>query len=413
MFMRKIYASVDIGTSSIKIVTLEVFNKKYNVLASTIVKTKGLKQGLIVDAGKVSSAIKQGIKIVESKLGTKIEQVLAIIPSHNIEFDVVASSIKVDTEDKLVTSEVIYSCLQTALTSNLKVNKEIITVSPVEYRLDKTKNIKNPLNMRGDTLSVKAVVSAIPKKNILSVVSVLEDLGIEVVDVLFSSAANYYAVKTADLDTKVVAMIDIGDEITKVSIFNKGVMIKEKNILLGGVNIDNDISFKYKTTMEQSREIKEQFAVCNRKYADVDEEVTYINRLNESVTIDQYRLSEMIESRIVEMLKNMKNEINSLTNREIGYIIITGGITSMLGFNAIVEELFPRNASVINLGLIGIRDNRYASAYGIIKYFVEKLELRGKEYTMFQENKIEEMLSTRKKVGASGVLSKIFEKIFD
>ena len=29
--MRKIYASVDIGTSSIKIVTLEVFNKKYNV----------------------------------------------------------------------------------------------------------------------------------------------------------------------------------------------------------------------------------------------------------------------------------------------------------------------------------------------------------------------------------------------
>jgi cell division ATPase FtsA len=89
----------------------------------------------------------------------------------------------------------------------------------------------------------------------------------------------------------------------------------------------------------------------------------------------------------LDIIKNIKNEINSLTKREIGYIIITGGITSMLGFNAIIEELFIKNANVINIGIIGIRDNKYSSAYGIGKYLVEKFELRDKEYTMFSKQK--------------------------
>ena len=113
------------------------------------------------------------------------------------------------------------------------------------------------------------------------------------------------------------------------------------------------------------------------------------------------------------MLKSIKNEINNLTKREIGYIIITGGITTMQGFNTIVEELFVRNAAVMNLGIIGIRNNKYAWSYGVIKYFVEKLDLREKKYTMYSEEKIEEIMSTRKKIGATGVLGKVFDKIFD
>ena len=68
----------------------------------------------------------------------------------------------------------------------------------------------------------------------------------------------------------------------------------------------------------------------------------------------------------------------------------------MLGFNSIVEELFVKNTTVINLGIIGIRNNKYACSYGVIKYFVEKLDLREKRYTMYTDEKIEEMMSTRK-----------------
>ncbi|MGN1268271.1 MAG: cell division FtsA domain-containing protein [Candidatus Aphodocola sp.] len=410
--MRKIFTSIDIGTDSIKIACMEYFNKKYNCLASVVTPSSGVKQGLIINAEKVSNAIKKGIKEIESKLGTKITKVLAIVPSNNVTFDIVESNNDIKTENNIIDGDTIFNCLQKSLKNNVKHDMEVVSIMPIEYKLDNGKIVKNPLNMQSKTLSVKAVASSVPKKNVYSVVGIIENLGIEVIDISFSSIGCYYSMKTPDLDNKVVALIDIGSEITKLSVFNKGIMIKEKILLMGGNNIDNDISFNYKTDLKVSKQIKETFAVANRKYADSDEVYSCIDRNGQKQEINQYSLSEIIEARCVEMLKNAKNELNNLTNREIGYIIISGGITSMLGFDAIVEELFVRTSTVINIGVVGIRDNKYAASYGTIKYFNEKLNLRDKEYTMLNEEQVEEMLSTRKKVSSLGVLSKIF-KIFE
>ena len=410
--MRKIFTSIDIGTDSIKIACLEYFNKKYNCLASVVTPSSGVKQGLIINAEKVSNAIKKGIKEIESKLGTKITKVLAIVPSNNVTFDIVESNNNIKTENNIIDGDTIFNCLQKSLKNNVKPDMEVVSIMPIEYKLDNGKIVKNPLNMQSKTLSVKAVASSVPKKNVYSVVGIIENLGIEVIDISFSSIGCYYSMKTKDLDNKVVALIDIGSEVTKLSVFNKGIMIKEKILLMGGNNIDSDISFNYKTDLKVSKQIKETFAVANRKYADSDEVYSCIDRNGQKQEINQYSLSEIIEARCVEMLKNAKNELNNLTNREIGYIIISGGITSMLGFDAIVEELFVRTSTVINIGVVGLRNNKYAASYGTIKYFNEKLNLRDKEYTMLNEEQVEEMLSTRKKVSSLGVLSKIF-KIFE
>jgi len=410
--MRKIFTSIDIGTDSIKIVCLEYFNKKFNCLASIKVLSNGVKQGLIINAEKVSSAIKKGIKEIESKLGTKVTKVIAVVPSNNVNFNIVSSTNEVDSENNIIDGDIIFNSLQKSLKNNIEKDMEVVTILPIEYKLDNGKLVKNPLGMSSKTLSVKAVAASVPKKNVYSVVGIIENLGIEVIDIVFSSVGSYYSIKTSDLDNKVIGIIDIGCETTKLSVFNKGIMIKEKIMLIGGKNLDSDISFNYKTEEKESKKIKETFAVANRKYADSDDVVTCIDRNGQKISINQYNLSEIIEARCVEMLKNAKNELNNLTNREIGYIIITGGITSMLGFDAIVEELFVRGASVINLGIVGIRDNKYSASLGAIKYFALKLELRDKEYTMFSEDEIEEMLSTRRKVSSLGVLSKVF-KIFE
>ena len=411
--MRKIYNSIDIGTNEIKVVTIEQFNDKYNVLASSSVKSAGVKKGLITDATLVTNAIKRAVKSAESKLGSKIDKILAIVPSNNIEIEVVTGKIKINNEDNIITGSDIFSCLNNAIKDNVRTDMEVVSVSPVEFKIGTDKKIKNPLGLEGKDLAVRAVMSMVPKKNVYSVVSVLESLNIEVIDVCFSSISDYYVAKTKDLDEKIIAMVNIGESKTNIAVFNKGVIIKDSNLPIGGLNIDNDISFSYKTNLDKSKEIKETFAVSNRKYADSGEVMECINRLDEKIEINQYRIAELVEARIKDILKNIKNELNSLTNKEIQYIIITGGITSMLGFSAIVEEVFPKNADVISTGLIGIRDNKYSSSYGIIKYFQEKLDMREKDYSMFSGDKIEDIVTTNKKIGQNNVLSKIFEKIFE
>ncbi len=411
--MRKIYTSIDIGTDEIKAITIEEYNDKFNVLATAYVKTKGVKKGLIVDATLISNSLKKVIKQLESKLGTKVEQVLAIVPSNNLDINIGMGEASITTENNLIDGESIFNCLQKSLKGKVPKNMEVVSIMPIEYKIDNLKKVKNPLGLEGKTLASKSVIVSVPQKNVYSVVGILENLGIEVVDVTISSVADYYAIKDKELDKEVISLVNIGKEKTVISVFNKGILIKEKIISSGGDELDEVIGFNFKTDDEASKKIKEDYGVSNRKFADSDEDYQIINRLGQKTTINQYVLSEIIEYKLVEILKNIKNEINNLTNREISYIIVTGAITSMLGFGALVEDIYGRKGQLLTTNIIGIRDNKYSSSYGAIKYFINKLELREKEYTMFIDEKVDEMLRARKKMGTGSALGKIFGKIFE
>ena len=79
----------------------------------------------------------------------------------------------------------------------------------------------------------------------------------------------------------------------------------------------------------------------------------------------------------------------------------------MAGFQYLVEQEFGFVAKICNLTAMGIRHNKYSSCYGIIKYFNDKLDLRGKTYTMFSDEDIEKMRT----VDASEILSNISGKV--
>lgn len=411
--MRKIYTSIDIGTDEIKAVTMEEYNEKFNVLATAIVPSKGVKKGLIVDASLITSAVKKAIKTLESKLGTKIEQVIAVVPSNSRDINIATGEIDVNTSDAIIDGDTIFSCLQKSLKKHVDADMEVVSVMPIEYKIDNEKKVKNPLGLEGSKLAVKSVVVSVPKKNVYSVVGIIENIGIEVVDIVISSIADYYAISDKELDKDVVALVDIGKEKSVLSVFNKGILVKELIASLGGEDIDEVIRFNFKTDEKTSKQIKEEYGVASRKYADSDENYKVVNRLNQNIVINQYILAEIMEYKLAEMLKNIKNDINSLTNREISYIIVTGAMTKALGFDALLQDVYGRKGQILNLNIVGIRDSKFSTSYGAIKYFVDKLNLREKEYTMFVDEKVEEMLKARKKMGTGSALGKIFGKIFE
>ena len=412
--MRHIYTGIDIGTDSIKLVTLEKYREKLNVLASVTVKSQGLKKGLITDATLCSSAIKKGIKELESKLGTKIDKVVAIIPSNNRDLSVKTTKVKIDNNvDNAITNNDVYKGLQEIIKASKDKDNEIVLVNPIDYQVDGKKNILNPVGISGKELAIKAVVASVPKKNLLSVVSTLESIGIEVVDVTFSTVGDYYAAKNSDLDRSTSVIVNIGYDTTNISLFNKGVMVKDQILDIGSSSIDSDIDFVYKLNKKDLIDLRDNFAVASKRYADSQENYRLVNRFNVKIEIDQYELAEVIEARVVDILKTIKRSINNLTTKEISYIIITGGITDMTGFDSIVDDVFIRHASIMNMNVIGLRDNKYSSCYGTIKYLIDKIEGRDKSYTMFSDTQIEEMLVPRKKSGTSSVLNKIFERFFE
>ena len=111
-------------------------------------------------------------------------------------------------------------------------------------------------------------------------------------------------------------------------------------------------------------------------------------------------------------MKLAKNEIKNLTNREIRYIIITGGLSELAGFNYLVEQEFGFVAKVTNATTMGVRHNKFSSCYGITKYFDDKLALRNKEYNMITDEDIDAMLSIDPNMTKENMLNRVFGHFF-
>ena len=213
------------------------------------------------------------------------------------------------------------------------------------------------------------------------------------------------------MDKEVSALINIGYDTTSVSVFNKGIMIKTEKIEEGSKIIDQDIIKTYQVKKGVARFLKENFAVSNTRYADANDRIEVETKEQTKLSIGQLEISELVERRIIELLKLAKKQINVLTNREISYIIITGGISELAGFQYVVENIFDRRAATMNIDTMGARSNMYSSALGIIKYFYAKLELRGKTYSMMSEKQADDLVSTQKKMTGStneSIISKVF-----
>jgi len=413
--VKHIFSSIDIGSDTIKLVVCELYNNKLHLLAASSVKSKGIKKGLITNVDFATVSIKQAFNEVESMLGIKIKKVIASVPSYFADFIKINGEIKITSEDAVVRSDDIVNLFQIAMQDKLKSHQEMVTIIPIDFKLDDKSGIKIPLGLVGRNLSTRAILSSVPRKNIYSVASILDSIGVEVVDVMLGSMGDIYSYKTKEMEEKVGAVINIGAETTTVALYNKGIIVKNSVVGLGGKSIDNDIAYMYKIEPSQARQVKEKFALAHKKYASTSDFYELTDATGQSIKISQYEVSEIVQSRIEEILELGRKEINILTSKEIEYIIITGGTSNMAHFEYVVDEIFNKKAIVGNIKLLGLRNNIYSSAFGNIIYFINKLKLKGKSYTMVGSNDMEDLSSVKKNTANTSnetMLEKVFGYFF-
>lgn len=403
--VKHIYTSVDIGTDTTKVVVTELYKGKLNLLAASSIKSSGIKKGLITDVNEAAETLKRAISEVEEMLGLSIKKVLVNIPSYFAEFAKIEGELKIDAEDNIINGQHVSKVLENAL-KGTNFSKEIVSIMPIDFSIDDQVGIKDPKGLMGDMLGVRAVVSLVPKKNIYSVVSLVDSIGLEVVDISLNSIGDINAFKNKDIESKLGAIVNVGYETTNVSIYNKGIIIKNSVIGMGGKNIDNDLSYMYKIDLKEANKLKEKFALAHKGNANKFEFYEV-----DGIRINQFEATDVVMSRIEEILSLSKKEISLLANRKMDYIIVTGGVSNMEGFRYIAEDVFGKDVIIGNVNIIGIRNNKYSSVIGNIVYYINHLKLLGESSTM-----IDEELSFSKKslinVTDESMLGKVFGYFF-
>ena len=410
--MRKIYSSVDIGSSYIKIVVMEELNNKFNVLAAINYPSSGIKDGIIIDEKEVTFSLKKAFSEINKSLGVKIDKVITSVPINGAKYKITEGYTTITSNDNLITSEDILNSLQASIYNQIPEKEELVTVMPIKYIIDDKAEVKNPRGVHAEKLSVISMMVTAPKINIYRQVDTLSKAGIEVVDILFNSIGDYYAFKEDKFDKETCAVINVGTDKTEVSVFNKGIISASSLIDMGSNLIEQDISYVYNISKDKAIKLKNMFIALDKDYTSDTEIYETKDNSNIKIKINQYEVSNIAANKLREILEKAKKELNYLTKSEIRYIIITGGIANIPGFNEICNEEFGEKAITKNIDIIGIRNNAYSSSYGMIMYFVDKLKLRGREYTMFNEDKEYKLVEERKNDNGFS-FSKFFSSFFD
>ena len=412
--MRKIIASLDIGNHTIKLVVGEIVRGKLNILACVDVPARGVKKGFIVNPETALLALEETFKKGEEQIGLPIKKVIVSVPCNGLECFLSEGYTSITNPEKVVTSNDIIRSMQAAVYNKIGDNRELVTILPTKFLLNDSVVSSSPLSMHAEKLNVKAVVATVPKKNVTPIVKCLEKLGVEVVDVTIGPLGDYYEFKNNKNSEEVGAVINIGASKTTVSIFNKGIITSSEVIDMGGDNIDYDLGYVYKINRKDAMFIKEGMALADKAQAQANESVTIQDKNGDKIKINQYNASEIVISRLEEILNLAKKQINLLTKKEISYIIITGGVTETAEFKNVVDYIF-KNAVIGEVKEIGARHNKYATAVGLIKYYDSRLRLRNRDFSIFSIEEQENLSGIHKKVNISenSILGKLFGYFFD
>lgn len=394
--MKKIYTAIDIGSDKIKFVTGEYLNDKLHVLSRHEQKSKGIRKGLIIDPNLAINSIKDGIKELNNILGIEVKKVIVNVPDYNTKFMIVTGEVNILDEDGLIDSEDINKVIKNSVYSKIKEDYELITVVPLIFTID-DEEVTSPIGKKGKKLSMKGIMITAPKKNIYSVLSVMEGAGLDVVDITISGLCDYAEVGNKNLDKKVGAIINLGHETTNVSVYNKGKLMNTETIQLGGINIDKDLAYMFNISIFDAREIKEKFASSHKRFIALNDSLEVKNTMGEVIKLNQIEVTEIVMDRLAEILKLARKQILLLTKQNISYIVITGGLTEIKAFKNLVYEILGKDVIIYTEDTLGVRDNKYITSVGMIKYFNNKMTTRGREYSMIDKEEEDELINPNNK----------------
>ncbi len=379
MNSNEIYVSLDIGTSSVKVIIGEIVNDSINIIGVGNVKSEGLRKGSIIDINDTVHSIRRAVEEAERMVGMEIRKVIVGISGNQVTLQPCRGIVGVSSQNREITNEDVSRVIDEAQVVSIPQEREIIGVIRKQFILDGKDEINNPCGMTGVRLEMEGTLITGSNAIITNTLRCVERAGLEVLDILLQPlAAGEYAL-SKDEKNLGVALIDIGGGATTVTVFEEGFITATSVIPVGGDLITNDLSKVLHTSTEDAEKIKLTYG--HAFYDDSSEDVFFsvpIIGSDQHQQFNQLYLSEIIEARMEEIFDLVGHELKRLGISDLpGGYVLTGGTANMQGVLELAQYIFQSPVRRAVPDYIGVREPQYTAAVGLIKYAYKNARLPG------------------------------------
>lgn len=377
---QEIYVSLDIGSSSIKVLIGEMSGGQLHVIGVGHVKSNGVRKGAIVDIDATVQSIRKAVEQAERMTGIEVRQVILGVPANQTFVKPVKGVVAVNSEDREITDEDLQRVLESAQVMSIPPELEMVNLVPKQYIVDHLDEIKDPRGMIGIRLEVDATMFTTSKTLLHNVLRCVEKAGLEVHDIYLQPLAAGHFALTEDEKNQGTAFIDLGGGSTTVAVFEDGLLTQTNVIPVGGDHITKDLSIVLKTPTEQAEYIKREYG--HAFYDDASDEELFEVPVTGTDTVDQYSqrfIAEVIGVRLEELFELVLDELYRLGVRDLpGGVVLTGGVTQLDGIAQLARQVMQARVRIYVPDYIGVRDPSFTTAVGLIRYADKEDEFYGR-----------------------------------
>ncbi|MET3698072.1 cell division protein FtsA [Bacillus oleivorans] len=374
------YVSLDIGTSTVKVIIGEMVNDSLNIIGVGHVKSEGLRKGSIVDIDETVHSIRKAIEQAERMIGMTIRDVIVGISGNHVMLQRSHGVVAVSSDNREITNEDIARVMDAAQVVSIPPEREIINIIPNQFIVDGLDEINDPRGMIGVRLEMEGTIITGSKTLLHNLLRCVEKAGLNIVDIVLQPLAAGALALSKDEKNMGVVLVDIGGGSTSISYFENGSLAATSVLPVGGDHITKDLSIGLKTTTENAEEVKIKYG--HAFYDDASEDEVFsvpIIGSDQHQQFNQLEISDIIEARLEEIFDLIQHDLRRMGVRDVpGGYVLSGGVANLPGVLELAQVVFQNRVRVAIPDYIGVREPQYTTAVGLIKYAYKSARLLGR-----------------------------------
>ncbi|MDO8444083.1 MAG: cell division protein FtsA, partial [bacterium] len=256
--MRETNISVGIDIGDTKVVTcvgkLEAGN--IDIIGIGKNQNNGVRRGTIVNIEETVSAISSSLEEAERMAGMPIQSAVIGITGPSIECEQSKGVIAISRADGEITTDDLMRVIDAAKAIPSRPNREILHVIPVNFIIDSTEVVKDPVGMTGIRLEVIANIISASSNSVKPLTRSVQQAGVDIADLVFSPLSTAKVLLSSRQTDIGVILVDIGARTTSYAVFEEGELVTCGVVPIGSTHITNDIAIGLRINIDLAENVK-------------------------------------------------------------------------------------------------------------------------------------------------------------
>lgn len=253
--LAKIFGAVNVGSFRISAMIMgETETGDLIVLGSGHRASQGVKRGYVTDMRAATYAIRDAVERAEKNAGTSIQSVWIACAGAGLKSQV--SKVEIEIGGRRIEEEDVETLLIEAKGMIQPDGRSVLHAIPAHYTLDGAHGVANPRGLHAERLGVDVHVMLADGAPVRNLMEAVQNAHLEVEAVVAAPLASGYACLTEEERELGVALVEIGADVTNVSVFAAGMLLGLRAIPMGSGDITDAVASAFGIRRFQAERLK-------------------------------------------------------------------------------------------------------------------------------------------------------------